>query len=153
MSAWSRLLDAEVLTLDEVSGIISATLNYSATQTLAATVTINYPPSCVMGMACAQLSGYLQGEFSPTAGIQSTSCSGTSTCACTFVETQRTLSQAGTYIINGNTVALTPTTGIGSGIGYCIQGSTLHFVSVDPTMNMGPMGKPTIYHDIVATKQ
>jgi hypothetical protein len=40
-----------------------------------------------------------------------------------------------------------------STVPYCVQGTTIHFLQIDTTMNMGPMGQATIDQDVIATKQ
>jgi hypothetical protein len=37
-------------------------------------------------------------------------------------------------------------------MGYCVQGSTLHLITVDPSMSTGPGGQATIVKDIVGQK-
>jgi hypothetical protein len=37
--------------------------------------------------------------------------------------------------------------------GYCVQGAALHLITVDATMNTGPMGQATIVKDVVGQRQ
>ena len=65
-----------------------------------------------------------------------------------------TSTDSGTYSTTGTDVVLTSAvTGSTNSGGYCVQGSTLHLVTVNPTINTGPMGQATIAKDVVAQKQ
>ncbi len=65
----------------------------------------------------------------PDASYQSVSCSGSSSCRCTFVMKPQTQTTTGTYSTSGTTLI---EDGNESG-GYCVQGSELHL----STMEMG----------------
>ena len=63
-------------------------------------------------------------------------------------------SDNGTYSAGGTSLSvISAITGNGNSGGYCVQGSTLHIITIDSTMNMGPMGQATIDEDVTATKQ
>lgn len=139
------------------SGSVSfgADSTYQMSAMIAGTYKLNLPVSCFNGMNCAQASVTLQTYFTqnPDPAIQSVSCAGTGTCVCAIVATPSSTNESGTYSTAGNTLTTTPTGGAPSDQDYCVQGNSLHLVSVDTTMNMGPMGMATIDSDIVATRQ
>ncbi len=62
------------------------------------------------------------------------------------------MSAQGTYTTSGTMLTLNATTGTGTGGAYCVQGNTLHLLTLDMTMSMGSMGTATIQSDIILTK-
>jgi hypothetical protein len=134
-----------------VSGSITfnSDLTYSGSSvTMAETATESIPLSCTGQASCAALSMSSNG--------MTATCSGTSVCTCRVTASASGtaaggLGSAGTYSTYGTTLTLqSSSTTTGS---YCVQGTELHLVSVDSTMNMGPMGMATITSDLVALKQ
>ena len=78
---------------------------------------------------------------------------GTSTCVCPFTY-QNPMNDTGTYTAIGNTLVLTSAaSGSTTTHDYCVQGSTLHLIDVDTTLNTGPMGLATIDDDTVFQQQ
>ena len=64
-----------------------------------------------------------------------------------------TATDNGTYATTGSNISITSAlTGATSSGGYCVQGSTLHLITLDATMNTGPMGGATINKDVILTK-
>jgi hypothetical protein len=57
------------------------------------------------------------------------------------------------YTTTGNMLTTTSTAADVSSAGYCIQGSTAHFMDVSMSMNMGTMGQVVINTDLVGEKQ
>jgi len=122
---------------------LAADLTYSLNMTLNMTVGVNIPGSCLMGQTCAALNTALQAQM--TAG-QSVSCAGSGSCNCTF-NIISTDAETGTYTTAGTEMALTSAAGSTSGGPYCVQGSTLHLLTVDTSMPMA-----TIQSDIVFSR-
>jgi hypothetical protein len=108
------------------------------------------PLSCTNAATCAAVT-------SPN-NATTVSCSGASTCTCTVTNTVSGTggvlggNTSGTYSISANTLTLQAAATSNSN-NYCVQGTELHFMTVDTTMNMGPMGQATITSDLVALKQ
>ena len=123
---------------------LAADLTYSLNMTLNMTISVNIPGSCLMGQSCSVLNAALQGQVS--GDIQSVSCAGSGSCTCTF-NALTTAAETGTYTTAGTEMALTSSAGATSGGPYCVQGSTLHLLTVDTTMPMA-----TIQSDIVFAK-
>jgi len=124
-------------------------LTYTASVTETMSFTENLPSSCLSGTTCAQVNALLQGEVGSN-GIQSVSCSGSSTCACAITAAMDLENSSGTYVTSGTVLSLTATTGTSGGDSgdYCVKGSSLHLLSIDTTM---PMAK--VVSDFVFTKQ
>jgi hypothetical protein len=110
------------------------------------TLHVTVPTSCLGGQTCANFQTTLQGN-SPTA-----TCTGSTTCVCD-VPNSSSDTESGTYTISGTSVVTTSTAAGTSTVPYCVQGSTIHFIQLDTTMNMGPMGQATIDQDVIAQKQ
>jgi len=146
-------------TLAGVTPTGSITFNSNMTYTITSaainvSLDIGIPASCLNGETCAEVSAALQAD------VAGSSCAGTSSCTCNATETSylspsSTNSDSGTYMISGETVILTSSDANAdtSTMDYCVQGSDLHFVTIDTTMNTGPMGQATIDSDVVATLQ
>jgi Fe-S-cluster-containing hydrogenase component 2 len=98
-----------------------------------------------MGQSCALLNTALQAR-SGTDGVTAASCSGSSSCTCTVTGVQ-TEAETGTYTTAGTEMTLTDSAGSTDGGPYCVQGSTLHLLTVDTTMAMAK-----IQSDMVFTK-
>lgn len=146
--------------LSGVSPSGSITFNSNMTYSIASaaidvSLDIGVPAGCLNGESCAEVGAALAEE------LAGSSCSGTSSCTCNASETSylspsSTSSDSGTYTISGETIILTSSDANAdtSTMDYCVQGGDLlHFITVDTTMNTGPMGQATIDSDIVATKQ
>lgn len=136
---------------------ISGTLTFNSDLTYVAngvtgTVAITevVPLSCTGDASCAAFAQTLTaGATSPV----SVNCSGSSTCTCAISGSMTTMTESGTYATTGTMLSTIPTTGAQSDDPYCVKGSTLHVLSIDTTMNMGPMGQATIESDTVAQRQ
>jgi hypothetical protein len=131
----------------------SGTLQFNAdmTYTITAfaqslTLHASIPTSCLAGMTCAQYQTSLQ-QSTPGA-----TCTGSTTCVCDLPNSTSD-TESGTYTISGTSVVTTSSVQGTSTVPYCVQGSTIHFIQLDTTMNMGPMGQATIDQDVMAQKQ
>ncbi len=137
-----------------VSGSITfnSDLSYSGSSfSVSETATESIPLSCTGQASCAALSTSSNG--------MTAACSGTSVCTCRVSSTAAgtaagALGSSGTYSSSDTTLTLQSSSSSSStGGSYCAQGTELHLISVDATMNMGPMGMATITSDVVALKQ
>ena len=82
-------------------------------------------------------------------GIQSITCTGSSSCACAITAAMDLTNSSGTYVTAGTVLSLTPGDGTAGDSGdYCVKGSSLHLLSIDTTMAMAK-----VVSDIVFTKQ
>jgi hypothetical protein len=134
---------------------ISGTVTYNADLTYAAVnvsegimLTEVVPLNCTNETSCA--------AFAQSISDASTTvtCTGSGTCNCTFSAPAMPMSETGTYSTAGTVLSMTPdTTGVPSNNPYCVKGTTLHVMSLDTTMNMGPMGTATIESDIIGQRQ
>jgi len=124
---------------------IGADMTYSLNMTMNMVVSVNIPASCLMGANCALLNAQIQTEVG-TGGITAATCSGSSSCTCTITGATSEAT-TGTYTTAGTEMMLTSATGGTDGGPYCVQGSTIHLLTVDTTMAMA-----TIQSDIVLTK-
>ena len=134
-----------------VSGTV--TFNADMTYTFASlqeqsTLTLNAPASCVGSGSCSALASALES----TGDVASATCSGTSGCSCTAMQTPQTETESGTYSVSGSTVTTVPSTGTASSTPFCVQGSVLHLLDTS-TMSMGAMGQATIDEDTIGIKQ
>ncbi len=128
----------------------NANLSYSVSETVTAVLAYQFPATCTGGLTCAAYGEY---QAATLAAGASFTCTGTTACACTQAILS-TSTDSGTYSTTGTNLVITSAvTGTTTSGGYCVQGSTLHLVTVDPTLNTGPMGQPTIVRDVVAQKQ
>lgn len=137
---------------------VNGTVTYNADLTYVAsgvseTVSITevVPLSCTGQATCA---AFAQSLMASGTGAPAVSCSGSSTCTCTISGTNPVMAESGTYSTAGTTLSSIPTTtSVQSDDLYCVKGAALHVMSIDMTMNMGPMGQATIEADIVAQRQ
>jgi hypothetical protein len=128
--------------------MFGSSMSYTADITMGISFTMNMPASCLQGQTCADANTALQ-SIVGTDGITSVSCSGSGSCTCAIVGTLDVENSAGTYATAGTTLTLTAASGGNGDSGpYCVQGSTLHLVTVDMSMAMAK-----ITGDIVLTKQ
>jgi len=106
------------------------------------------PLSCTTATSCAAVTS--------TATGTTVTCSGGTTCTCSVTVTGLSGgvlggTTSGTYSISVTTLTL-QTAATTSSNDYCVQGNEVHFMSVDTTTNMGPMGMATIRSDLVVVK-
>jgi hypothetical protein len=128
----------------------TSSLSYTFVQNIVYTSTVDLPISCTQGLSCAQYGAYLASLRSTGTSL---SCTGTSTCVCQETITEND-SDSGTYVLSGSNATITSnSTGTPSTNGYCVQGSTIHLITVDPTMSTGPNHQATIVSDVVGHKQ
>lgn len=124
---------------------LGADLTYSLNLTMNLTASVTLPASCLMGQSCTVVNALIQAEVG-TDGITAASCAGSSSCTCTITGVQ-TEAETGTYTTAGTEMTLTDSAGSLDGGPYCVQGSTLHLLTIDTTMPMA-----TIQSDMVFTK-
>jgi hypothetical protein len=128
--------------------MFNADMTYSTMLNEGGTFSVSVPASCINGGSCTLLGAALQDP-----SFQSVTCTGSTTCVCNVVLAPMITNETGTYTTSGTAAMLTTSTGTTDGGDYCVQGNELHLVTVDRTMNMGPMGQATINEDIVAIKK
>ena len=128
--------------------MFGSSMSYTADITMGISFNMNLPASCVQGQTCADVNTAIQ-SIVGTDGISSATCTGSGSCTCKIVGTLDVENSAGTYATAGTTLTLTASSGGNGDSGpYCVQGSTLHLVSVDMSMAMAK-----ITSDIVLTRQ
>jgi hypothetical protein len=102
---------------------------YTSAITVAGSVTVNVPASCLkfngLTLTCDQITQVFAAM--PQAGIKSFKCVGTSDCACTVSPDDAVSNGAGTYTTTGaGLLSLMPTNGATSDMtDYCVKGSTM----------------------------
>jgi hypothetical protein len=112
-------------------------------------MTIDFPIACTGGYPCDYFGAYIA-LFEPSG--TSFTCSGTETCVCSQ-NSAGTVTDSGTYVRSGTDVTLNSATGSSPMTSaYCVVDTTLHLLSVDPTMSTGPGGQATIRSDIIARR-
>jgi len=125
-----------------------ADLTYTTDVSMTMSFTENIPTSCVSGASCATVNAALQAEVG-TNGITAVNCTGSSTCACAITAAMVLDMSSGTYTTAGTILTLTATSGTSGDSGdYCVQGSSLHLLSIDTSMSMAK-----VVSDFVFTKQ
>jgi hypothetical protein len=125
---------------------------YTSAVTIAGSVTVNFPASCLMvnglTLTCAQLNQVF--ATMPDPSIKSFNCVGTSGCACTVAPADQVTNSAGTYTTTGaGLLTETPTGGAPDQTDYCIKGSTM---TLSPHNASGMMGAE-VSGTVVLTKQ
>jgi hypothetical protein len=134
---------------------LTADFMYTAATNAAGSFDIDFPASCVpSGMTCADLTATVQGMVAPNLGpgLQSVSCAGTTACVCTVFPIPSVTNESGTYTVSGNAITTTAASGTSiTTFDYCVQGNTLHLVTLDPSM-AGPGGQPAVVYDVVAER-
>jgi hypothetical protein len=112
------------------SFVFDADLTFSTSAVVTGTTTTNVPASCLSGLSCADLTVLLQSEVDAglRPGVASIACSGSSACVCSQVSLPAQVSETGTYVIAGNVLNLTTTTGGIETFEYCIRDDTAHFM-------------------------
>ncbi len=113
-----------------------ADMSYTAAVTMGISFNMNIPASCLQGQSCATVDAGIQ-SIVGTDGITSATCTGSGSCTCAIAGTVDVEASSGTWASAGTTLTLTATSGGNGDSGpYCVQGSTLHLLSVDMTMAM-----------------
>lgn len=145
------------------SGTIAfnADMTYKVSLTESASETATAPTSCLstggIPVSCDEFAKVVA-EVTPADAGASTTCTASgSTCSCHVDLSGLAVHEMGTYSLSGNTISSTPSpsTGMSSAAGYCVQGNTLHITSTLMGTGNAPgapaMGIPAT--DLVATKQ
>ena len=131
------------------TGSFNADLTYSMAENVTVMVTWSVPASCLNGETCDYFASMFQGQLPANTTF---SCTGSSACTCTEAAAGAATDN-GTYALTGSNISITSAvTGATSSGGYCVQGSTLHLITLDATMMTGPMGGATINKDVILTK-
>jgi hypothetical protein len=139
------------ITAVSVSGTV--TFNSDMTYTFTAltsqgTYSLSVPSSCLNGASCSTVAGSLE----ESGVFESASCSGSSGCSCTALQTPIVDSESGTYTISGDTLTTVPGTGSTTTLPFCVMGSTLHLLDTSTT-SMGAMGQAVVDEDTIGLKQ
>jgi hypothetical protein len=129
-------------------GTFTASLGTSGTETL------TLPNSCLISVddagvesqaTCSQFQDTINNAATPNATEQATCMTSDTNCVCNLTVTTPAAPVPGMYSTAAATVNLTSMNGISSSE-YCVQGSTLHLLSV-------AMGASMPASDLVFTKQ
>jgi hypothetical protein len=107
------------------------------------------PVGCVAGHSCAAAATGIDS----TGDFESASCTGTTTCSCTALQTPNVDTESGTYTLSGTTFTTFPSNGLPtSTLSYCVEGANLHVLAT--TMpSLGAVGQMIVAEDTVAQKQ
>jgi hypothetical protein len=129
----------------DVSGTADFTATtYDVNLDAKAIVTMHFPKSCLTGVTCSAIEQLFASYFG--GNDSSFSCTGSSDCNCTLTQSAPQM-ESGTYTTSGTEVTMTPDGGgAASSSPYCVQGSTLHIVTLDSN------DSTKIAADIVGTK-
>ena len=131
------------------TGTFNADMTYSQAENVTVMVTWSVPASCLAGETCDYFAGMFQSQLPANTTF---TCTGSSACTCTEAAAG-SANDNGTYAITGSSISITSAvSGATSSGGYCVQGSTLHLITLDATMDTGPMGGATINKDVILTK-
>ena len=110
------------------SMVFNADMSYSITLSIAGSISVNIPGSCLNGATCTDLGAQLQSAFAGDPSIQSVSCTGSGTCACPIVMAPEQTYETGTYTVSGSTLMTTPTgSTTADSQQYCVKGTTVTF--------------------------
>ena len=130
----------------DASGAYSVSLAFGGSRDL------NIPASCLSGVSCAAATTDFQSQIAagtyPHSNVSSVSCSGSADCVCREM-VSIPQSEAGTYSISGNLLALAASTGDQTVASFCVEGNSLHLL----TTSAGATGQTVIRADLVAVKQ
>jgi len=134
--------------LAQTGSAVFTTTGYAMALTRGYSYTYNVPASCLNGGTCADLAAEL--AQSPT--LQSSSCTGSTTCVCPLVYVPIDVTESGTYTTSGSTLTTTPTAGTAGSTSYCVEGNRVHFLDVQTITDMGAVTMRT-RSDQVAQRQ
>ena len=134
--------------LTQTGSTVFTTTGYAVAVTRGYSYTYNVPASCLNGGTCADLAA----EFAQSPTLQSSSCTGSTTCVCPLVYVPQDLTESGTYTTSGSTLTTTPTAGTAGTTSYCVEGNRLHFLDVQTITDMGAVTMRT-RSDQVAQRQ
>jgi hypothetical protein len=122
---------------------------YQDTGNLTLGLQFTIPTSCLQtGATCSDIDA----SFAQDTTITRHSCSMSGAACVCAVTTTQPVTDSGTYSTSGTNITTTPTGGQPSTDGYCVEGSTLHDLAVDMSMQTS-MGKVKIQGDFIFTKQ
>ncbi len=110
------------------TAVFNAANTYSLDLQLTVTATAHIPAACLQGLSCSALNALFQYETGGTTGA-TISCTGSSSCTC-VISAPQTTSEDGTYTTSGTTLTTTPGSGGSAAQPYCVDGSTLHIISL-----------------------
>lgn len=144
------LCDTATVTL--AGSALSGTATFGADGTLqvdeviSLSMKVDMPASCVpAGTTCDQLAAAL--APAGDAQVSSATCAPAGGgCTCQVASKPRTVTQSGTFTTSGTTLTQTRASdGVPSDVQYCVQGDTLHVITVD-------VGTKEIIGDVVGTR-
>jgi hypothetical protein len=109
---------------------------YSIDFTMTVSVGVNLPVSCFPGLTCADVDAEFRQQAASDPTVQSASCTGASTCACTLVEEPQQIAESGTYSLSGSTVLQTATgQATADALSYCVKDGVVTFRDPTPDPN------------------
>jgi hypothetical protein len=137
----------------KITGDVTYRADMTFTRNLTGSVNavLTLPAACLtvegITLTCAQAQQVLQGSAGD--GYSSVTCTGSSTCTCTFVGLPQTMAATGTYTTTGAGVLTETDQGEApESTNYCVKGSTL---SISEAGAMA--GDPTITGTVTLTRQ
>ena len=133
-----------------ISASFLAEGTYSGTSTVYGSHTVDIPVACLGGKSCADLDAAFRATVDPPrTNVIGAGCTGDTTCACQM-SLGGTTTETGSYSVMGTALETSPSGGVGGGVtSYCVTGTRLHFISIDPSGAVGPTGEPRIGSDTV----
>jgi hypothetical protein len=118
----------------QTGSMVFTAASYAVAMSRTYAYTYTIPTSCLGGLTCEDLAG----QFERSLDLQSSSCTGSTTCVCPIVYAPREVSESGTYSTSGNTLRTTPTGGTtANNIAYCVEGDRLHILDIEMITDMG----------------
>jgi hypothetical protein len=109
--------------------------SYAVALTRTYAFTYHIPTSCLGGLTCVDLAG----QFERSLELQSSSCTGTTTCVCPIVYVPQEVNESGRYTASGTTMRTTPTAGLTHTFPYCVEGDRLHILDVETIATTMPV--------------
>ena len=145
--AGTRISMARTTAARDITASFALDGTYTGTSAFSGELDVDIPSACLGGGLCSDLDAALRAMVTGGA-IVAAGCSGGDTCACSISE-GGTFPESGTYSTSVHTLDTVPAGQTVVHTDYCVAGSQLHFINLDPLENDGPMGQPTIASDIV----
>jgi hypothetical protein len=118
----------------QTGSIVFTAASYAVALTRTYAFTYNIPSSCLGGLTCTDLAG----QFERSIELESSSCTGSTTCVCPIVYLPREVNESGRYTTSGSTMRRTPTNGTTVSAPYCIEGDRLHILDIETIAGTEP---------------
>jgi len=136
---------------DQTTASWTGAWSFSSTMSFTVSIlaTVHESFTCNDGETCAALDSEIKAAQSSNPTIQSAGCttgSGSGSCRCT-VEWASLNDESGSYVNEGTALSLAATGLPTAQIGYCVQGSTMHWIPTDSVASGPP------FPDVVAERQ